>query len=775
MLLSAAARHNAALLIGQYVELCSFRDAAISSRIVVTVATTCTLAAVDPDPIELSPALNCYLHSRLVGQHILVGHEFPVTLLGRRRVFYVASLQPLVRLPTTTSSTASTTTTSVFLVGQQTTLLIAEPDGEKTEVDNTGPATVVSAIPIGGLDEQIASVRQLLDVALHTPEVLESRGLRPPSGVLLHGPPGTGKTLIARYLAQECGSGVQFISIDGAEVVGKYVGESEERLRHIFEQAYALPGGKTLIFMDEIDALCPSRERSQSELHNRLVATLLTMLDGVPPVSDDSKNPVASDNGKVGRVFVIAATNRPHSLDEALRRPGRLDREIEVGVPTQPMREAILRAILRAVPHSLADGTDDINNATLGRLATKTHGFVGADLAMLVKEATMKSLRRRTARLAGATVTAAAPLQVEPRLEPQPQPEPSPKAEPGAWCVCEADLMESLVLVRPSSLREVALEIPSVKWEDIGGAVSMRQQMKEAVEWPLTHPEVFTRMGIRPPRGVLLFGPPGCSKTLTARALATESSLNFIAVKGPELFSKWVGDSEKAVAEVFRKARAAAPAIVFFDEIDALAVKRDGAGSVGDRVLTQLLVELDGAASTTRGGVVTIAATNRPDLLDPALVRPGRFDRQIYVAPPNASARLEILRIGMRGVPTAADVDLTTIAARAEGFSGAEAVALCREAAMATLVEAVQDAEAAQIAAPGIPAEEVGSWWAGIARCIVRLTCRSYLQGGDNVTVDPKTVQVAARHFETALTRVQPSITAAQNAFYEAYAAEQNT
>jgi AAA family ATPase len=601
----------------------------------------------------------------------------------------------------------------------------------------------IAAPPIGGLDEQLGSIQELLDVALHRPEVVQNKGLRPPVGVLLHGPPGTGKTLIARSLAARSGSDVSFVIINGADVVGKFVGESEGRLRGIFDNAHATPDGKTIIFIDEIDALCPSREGGQSELHNRIVATLLTALDGgarpaLLPNTDGSQ--VTRD----GRIFVIAATNRPHALDEALRRPGRLDRELEVGVPSELDRRNILSAVLSAVPHT-------VTPETLQSIAAKTHGFVGADLALLVKEATMKALRR--SRILCTPSAQMGPLPGPgPAAEPEPEPEPHvtspdllrPELGPG-WALKEADLVESLVLVAPSSLREVALEIPKVNWEDIGGCSTMRQQMREAVEWPLTHPEAFTRMGIRPPRGVLLYGPPGCSKTLTARALATESSLNFIAVKGPELFSKWVGDSEKAVADIYRKARRAAPAIVFFDEIDALAVKRGGAGSVGDRVLSQLLIELDGAAPahSPQASVVTIAATNRPDLLDPALVRPGRFDRQVYVAPPDSAARLEILRIGTRGVPTADDVDLPAIAAEMEGYSGAEAMAISREASMAALVEAVESAEAAAVG---------------------KSTAAS---------VESDAIRITARHFAVARAKVQPSISAEDIAFFEAYAAQQ--
>ena len=781
VLLSSVLRRNAGAALGDAVELWPIERAVRSGQLRVLPAACCALqarsvAAGSRAPLALPAggSLRAHLLSQLAGRYVAEGHEIIVPLLGEKRVFRVTALQPAPLgqpqpEPEPEPEPASGAVGTLFLLGADTKLEIdttsasqAPPPPSEDKPDTPAPAPSPPAAPppvVGGLEKQLASARELLQVALHAPDRMERVGLRPPSGVLLHGPPGTGKTLIARTLAAECADdGVNFVSIDGAEIVGKYVGESEARLREIFEEASRAASGKTLIFIDEIDALAPSRERGsgRSELHNRIVATLLTLLDGVKPSAEELGG---TGNDEPGRIFVIAATNRPDALDEALRRPGRLDREVEVGVPTEAMRLQVLQAILGTVPNSLSA-------AALGSLAASSHGFTGADLSLLAKEATLRAVRRvlpsvatrpnpeaeeetglQQARmlcafyaqpLPGVGAGSKTEEQCAAILKKRAGPDRSelPHAEwaelcdkltakypgatdprecggasasdaaggVGALMVCEADMVAALGVVRPSCMREVQLEIPKVLWADIGGGASLQQELREAVEWPLAHPEAFVRMGIRPPRGILLYGPPGCSKTLTARALATESRLNFIAVKGPELFSKWVGESEKAVRDVYRKARAAAPAIVFFDEIDALAAQRGAAGSasVGDRVLSQLLTELDGVLSNTGSegalatAVVTIAATNRPDLLDAALLRPGRFDRQVYVGAPDLAARAEILRIGLRDIPTADGLNLQALALRAEGFSGAEMAALCREASMAALSDGVAAVEAGQ-------------------------------------------------------------------------------
>ncbi|KAJ2638583.1 AAA+-type ATPase [Coemansia sp. RSA 1286] len=502
--------------------------------------------------------------------------------------------------------------------------------------ERTGLSKEVSFASVGGLDREVQEIRRIVDGALNAPQEFTAYGLQPPRGVLLCGPPGTGKTLLARAAAAESAATVHVIN--GAEVTAKFIGEAEARLREIFADAVAK--APSVVFIDEIDALCPRRSGKGGEAATRIVATLLTLLDGV------------SDRG---RVVVIGATNRPDALDPALRRPGRFDREIEVSVPTPSARLQILRTKLSLTPHRLT-------NEQLQTLASSTHGFVGADLEALVREAAVLAIKESSQ-----TGSDAASLYIEHR-----------------------HLLRALSLVRPSCMREAALEIPRVRWEDIGGQHATKQLLREAVEWPLRHPEAFQRMGIRPPKGVLLYGPPGCSKTLTAKALATEAGLNFIAVRGPELFSKWVGESEKAVRAVFRKARAAAPAIVFFDEIDALTVKRGASGgstSVADRVLTQLLTELDGIEPLVN--VTVVAATNRPDVIDPGILRPDRIDRLIYVGPPDLDTRREILCIQLRKTACADDVDVGVLAELTDGFSGAEMIALCQESAIAAMAEDV--------------------------------------------------------------------------------------
>lgn len=489
---------------------------------------------------------------------------------------------------------------------------------------------------IGGLEHQIKVVREMIETPLNNPELFTKYGLKPPRGLLLFGPPGTGKTLIARAAAQEAGS--HSIIVNGPEIISKFYGETEQKLRDIFEEAVA--HAPTIIFIDEIDSLCSKRNEAPSELEKRIVTTLLTLMDGA--------------NIEHNRVVVIGATNRPNVLDEALRRPGRFDREVEIGIPNSEARYSIFKTILMKIPHSLTD-------KEIEEIAQKSHGYVGADIAALCREAGLKCIKRSSIM-----------TQVSLKVNLQ-------------------DIKEAMSEIRPSAMREIMLEVPKVYWSDIGGQANIKQRLKESVEWPLQHPEAFKRLGIRPPKGVLLYGPPGCSKTLMAKALATEAGSNFIAVKGPELLSKWVGESEKAVREVFRKARAASPSIVFFDEIDALTVKRgssgDGGTSVADRVLSQLLNELDGVESLVN--VTVVAATNRPDIIDNALLRPGRIDRILYVGPPDYASRIEIFKIQLSKMACGEDVDLEEIASKSDGCSGAEAVAICQEAALIAMEEDV--------------------------------------------------------------------------------------
>jgi len=492
---------------------------------------------------------------------------------------------------------------------------------------------------VGGLQKEIDAIRDTIELPLVKPELFEAYGVRPPKGVLLYGPPGTGKTSLAKAAAKALGCHIVMVS--GPELISRYSGESEETLRKIFEEASLKQ--PSLIIMDEIDALCVKRDEASSAVEQSIVSTLLALMDGV----QTSK-----------KVVVLACTNRPHALDPAVRRPGRLDREIEIGVPSEEGRKDILRVLLSQLPHCLPD-------SAVASVARNAHGFVGADLAMVCKEAALRALTRHSSQ------------------RNQAHEKGSTEGQP---CIKEEDLLEAFTQVRPSQLREVAVEVPKVKWEDVGGMDDVKQILKEVVEWPLNFPEAFQRMGISPPKGVLLYGPPGCSKTLMARALATESGMNFLAVKGPELLSKWLGESERALQALFRRARSAAPTIIFFDEVDAIASRRgsDNAGAT-ERMLTQMLSELDGIQPLKR--VIVVAATNRPDILDPALCRPGRIDRMVYVPPPDFDSRREILRISVRNIPCSSDTDLQRLAERTEGYSGAEIVAFCKEAAMCAIEE----------------------------------------------------------------------------------------
>jgi transitional endoplasmic reticulum ATPase len=476
---------------------------------------------------------------------------------------------------------------------------------------------------IGGLGEELNKVREMIELPLKRPELFETLGVQPPKGVLLYGPPGTGKTLIARAVANE--TKAYFISIAGPEVMNKFVGEAEKKLRDIFAEAEK--SAPSIIFIDEIDAIAPKREESYGEVERRVVAQLLSLMDGLKTR---------------GRVIVIAATNRPDALDPALRRGGRFDREIEIGVPNKEGRLEILKIHTRNMPISDEKNTKLLNEkekeALLDGLATITHGFVGADLEGLCKEAAMVVLRRVQA-------------QFQDKLDKLEERESIPTEILEKLQVSKIDFKDALKMVRPSAMREVLIETPKVNWVDIGGLETVKQETKEAIEWPLKSPEVFKRMGIRPPKGILFYGPPGCGKTLVAKAVAAECQANFICIKGPEVISKWVGESEKAIREIFKKARQVAPCIVFFDEIDSIASKRGGSADnkVTERVVDQLLTEMDGLEEMS--DVVVLAATNRPELLDAALLRPGRFDRFLLIPPPKKGTRFKILKIHTKNMP----------------------------------------------------------------------------------------------------------------------------
>ena len=489
---------------------------------------------------------------------------------------------------------------------------------------------------IGGLNDEIQKVREMIELPMRHPELFKRLGITPPRGVLLHGPPGTGKTLLAKAVATETES--HFISVSGPEFMSKFYGESEQRIRQIFDDAKE--NAPSIIFIDEIDSIAPKRSEVTGEVERRVVAQLLSNMDGL------------SDRGDV---VVIGATNRVNALDPALRRGGRFDREIEIGIPNKHGREEILLIHTRGMPL-----TDDVN---LDYLAEVTHGFVGADLEQLAKEAAMHSLRKIIPKIN--LEEDSIPADILSELE-----------------VSQDDFSEALLEIHPSALREVFVEVPNVGWEDIGGLVNEKSEVKQSIELPLKHPKFFNHMGAKQPKGILIFGPPGTGKTLLAKAVAHETQANFISVKGPELLSKWVGESEKGIREVFRKARQAAPSIIFFDEIDSIAPVRGKSfdSGVTERMISQLLTELDGLEELR--GVVVVAATNRPDMIDPALLRPGRFDKVIGIGLPDEEARLEILTIHTKNVPLASDVDLKALSNKTENFSGADLASLCHEAVL---------------------------------------------------------------------------------------------
>lgn len=503
----------------------------------------------------------------------------------------------------------------------------------------------VSYEDIGGLEGEIEKVREMVELPLRHPELFDKVGVEAPKGVLLHGPPGTGKTLMAKAVASE--TNANFHSISGPEIMSKYYGESEGRLREIFEEAEE--NQPSIIFIDEIDSIAPKRDEVTGETERRIVAQLLSLLDGLQAR---------------GKVIVIGATNRAHALDPALRRPGRFDREIEIGMPNKEGRRQIAEIHTRGMPLS-----DDVD---LDEMASLTHGYVGADIEALAKEAAMLALRE---------VLPDIDLDLE-----QIPPEVLDKLEVG-----KEHFNRALREMNPSTMREVIIETPDVNWDEVGGLEEAKRELREAVEWPLQYSEVFKHMDAEVPKGILMSGPPGTGKTLIAKAVANESEANFISVKGPEFFSKWVGESEKAVRETFRKARQAAPTIIFFDEIDALAPKRGSSSdsNVSERVISQLLTELDGLEPLH--DVVVLAATNRPDIIDPALLRTGRFDRRITIDMPDEETRRKIFEVHTRDKPLANDVDIDQIAKQASNMSGADIASICNEAVMLSIREFVSE------------------------------------------------------------------------------------
>ncbi len=668
------------------------------------------------EPVRLMGG-ETYLQRLLEGRPVIKGQKIRVEIFGHVLTFVITATKP----------------SGVVIVSRRTQVELKEKpaEGETRQVPS------VTYEDIGGLKRELRLVREMIELPLKHPELFQKLGIEPPKGILLHGPPGTGKTLIAKAVANEVDA--HFISISGPEIMSKYYGESEKRLREIFEEAEE--NAPSIIFIDEIDSIAPKREEVTGEVERRVVAQLLTLMDGLEAR---------------GQVIVIGATNRPDAVDPALRRPGRFDREIEIGVPDKEGRKEILQIHTRGMPIEPPYSRGDIvkvleefressrfdreridsilkeiersdqspeeilrkdseiyaevkarlTDRMFEYIADLTNGFVGADLAALAKEAAMHALRSRMESGEIDIEAEEIPAEVLENLK-----------------VTMDDFLEALKNIEPSAMREVLVEIPNVRWSDIGGLENAKQELMEAVEWPLKYPEAFKEVGIKAPKGILLYGPPGTGKTLIAKAVANESKANFISVKGPELLSKWVGESEKHVREMFRKARQVAPCVIFFDEIDSLAPRRGGIGDshVTERVVSQLLTELDGLEELK--DVVVIAATNRPDMVDPALLRPGRIERHIYIPPPDREARKEIFRIHTKDMPLTDDVSIDELAEKTEGYSGADIEAVCREAGMQAIREFIGSSDQESIR--------------------------------DTV----KRIRVHRRHFEKALEKVKPSLT----------------
>jgi transitional endoplasmic reticulum ATPase len=567
-----------------------------------------------------------YLGEYLNGQLMTKGDTIPLNVMGQRIDLVVISTNP----------------SGPVIINDSTNITVSEESAKAVQVSKEGGVPSITYEDIGGLGNAVGRVREMIELPLRHPELFKRLGVEAPKGVLLHGPPGTGKTLIAKAIASE--TNANFYTIGGPEIMSKYYGESEEKLRNVFQQAEQ--NAPSIIFIDEIDSIAPKREEVSGEVERRIVAQLLSLMDGM---------------STRGKVVVIGATNRINAIDPALRRPGRFDREIEIGVPDRNGRLEILQIHTRGMPIA-----KDVN---LEKLADISHGFVGADLQALAKEAAIRALRR-----------------VLPEVDLSSESIPADTLR--KIIVTMQDFMDVIKEMEPSAMREVFVEVPDVKWEDIGGLSTIKQELQEAVEWPLKYQRLFTHADAVPPKGILLYGPPGTGKTLIAKAAANESEANFISIKGPELLSKWVGESEKGVREVFRKARQAAPCIIFFDEIDAIAPRRGGDFGdthVTERLISQLLTELDGLEILTN--VIVIGATNRPDIIDPALLRPGRFDRLLYVPPPDRDSRIQILKIHTRKKPLADDVNIEQLADHTEGYTGADIASLSSAAVMLALRE----------------------------------------------------------------------------------------
>jgi transitional endoplasmic reticulum ATPase len=612
------------------------------------------------DDVDIAGAPGLSLRDHLTGRAVTEGQVLPVTL-------GVGSVSGGTerRIPVKVVGTEPSGTVAVR---EWSDIMVAEETVEGLALDTRDGSATITYEDVGGLDDELEQVREMVELPMRYPELFQRLNIDPPRGLLLHGPPGTGKTLITRAVAGEVDA--FFRTISGPEITAAQYGESEERLREIFDEAGA--NAPAIVFIDEVDAIAPKREES-GDIERRVVGQLLSLMDGL----DDR-----------GQVAVIGTTNRIDAIDPALRRPGRFGRELEVGVPDGEGRKEILRIHTRGMP--LAEDID------LETYAENTHGFVGADIENLVKESAMCALRR--VRHESNAIT---PETLD------------------SLFVTDADVRQALKGIEPSALREVFVEVPDISWDDVGGLEPIKERLRETIEWPLAYPDAFERVDLRPAKGVLLHGPPGTGKTLLAKAVANEAQSNFISIKGPELLDKYVGESERGVREMFAKARENAPTVIFFDEIDAIAGERgEGAGDagVGERVVSQLLTELDGLEDLE--DVVVVAATNRPDLIDDALVRPGRLDRHIHVSTPDEDARREIFGVHTREKPLADDVDLADLAARTEGYVGADIEAVCREASTAAV--------------------------------------REYVRATDRGRAGVETIELTVEHFERALSAVEP-------------------
>ncbi|WP_256686862.1 CDC48 family AAA ATPase [Halococcus qingdaonensis] len=598
-----------------------------------------------PQNLRIRGNIGPYVQDKLSGQAITQGQTIPFSLgfgpfsggSGQRIPLRIAETNP----------------DGTVIVAENTDIEISEKPAEEivSDAGDGGDSATTPSVTyedIGGLDRELEQVREMIELPMRHPELFQQLGIEPPKGVLLHGPPGTGKTLIAKAVANEIDA--HFETISGPEIMSKYYGESEEQLREMFDEAEE--NEPAIVFIDEIDSIAPKRDETSGDVERRVVAQLLSLMDGLE---------------ERGQVTVIAATNRVDAIDPALRRGGRFDREIEIGVPDKEGRKEILQVHTRGMP--LADGID------LDTYAENTHGFVGSDIESLAKESAMNALRR-----------------IRPELDLDEEEIEAEVLE--SMQVTRDDIKSALKGIEPSALREVFVEVPDVTWESVGGLESTKERLRETVQWPLDYPEVFEAMDMNAAKGVMMYGPPGTGKTLLAKAIANEAQSNFISIKGPELLNKFVGESEKGVREVFSKARENAPTVIFFDEIDAIAGERGrnmGDSGVGERVVSQLLTELDGLEELE--DVVVIATSNRPDLIDSALLRPGRLDRHVHVPVPDEDAREAIFEVHTRDKPLADDVALADLARRTEGYVGADIEAVTREAAMAATREFIQSVD----------------------------------------------------------------------------------